>query len=157
MALNRQALLPLPLRRPIQRTEPAIQVPVEEKHHAVAVPRVAVDDPVHAAGVGAPGPLGQHVAHVDDVGGRVRRDGHEGARGRVEDFEAGVLVLQQERDGAEVGVCAGAQLTLFAGAGGGGGVVQESEGRGGGAGCEGLEDVGAVGEGAGDEGEDVEA
>ena len=65
-----------------------------------------------------------------------------------------MLVLQQQRDGAEVCVRAGAELA-FCGALRGG-VVQQAERGGGGGGDEGVEDVGAVGEGGGDQIQDAQ-
>jgi hypothetical protein len=154
MALHRQPLISLALPRPIQGTQATFQVAVEEEHDTIPISRITVDDPVHAALVLVPRPLGEHVAHVDDVGVWVGGDGDEGVGVGVEDLEAGVLVLEEQGDGAEVGVGARAELPLLGRLGGR--VVQEPEGRGGRVGGEVCEDVGAVWEGAGDQVEDLE-
>lgn len=156
MGLYSQRLFPLPLSRPIQRTQPAIQIPVEEEYHAIPITRIAVNDPMHTTNVLVARPLGQHIPHIDDIGVRVRGDGHKGVGVGVEDLQARVLVLEEQRDGAEVRVRARAQLPLRC-LRGGGRVVEESQGRGGGAGGEGFEDGGAVGKGACDQVEDREA
>lgn len=155
MTLHSQCLLPLLLPRPIQRTQPTVQVAVEEKHHTIPITRIAVDDPVHTANVLVARPLGQHVPHIHDIGVRIRSDGHEGVSVGVEDLQARVFVLEEQRDGAEIGVRARAQLSLLRLLGGR--IMEKSQGRGGGAGGEGFEDVGTVGEGAGDEVEDRQA
>lgn len=155
MALHSQRLLTIPVPRPIQRTQPTVQVAVEEKHHTVPITRIAVDDPVHTANVLVARPLGQHVPHIHDIGVRIGSDGHEGVSVGVEDLEARVFVLEEQRDGAEIGMCARTQLSLLRLLGGR--VVEKSQGRGGGAGGEGFEDVGAVGQSTGDEIEDRQA
>lgn len=103
---------------------------------------------MHAAAILPARPHLQHIPHVHHVRRRVRRDAGPVPGTRVLHLEPGVLVLQQQRDGAEVRVRAGAELAFCGRLRGG--VVQQAERGGGGGGDEGVEDVGAVGEGGGD-------
>ena len=63
-----------------------------------------------------------------------------------------MFILEEQRNGAKIGVRARAKLSLLRLSGGR--IVEKSQGRGRGAGGEGFEDVGTVGESTGDEFED---
>ena len=152
MLLHRQPLLLIPL-TPIQRLQRTVQIPIEEKNHTIPLRRVPMHDPVHAALVPIARPLAQHVPHIDDVGVRVRRQGHPFALGGVVHLEPRVLIRQQQRDGAKVRVRARAELRPGPRRRRRGRVVQQAQGRRGRVGDEVVEDARAVRKGGGEQGE----
>lgn len=95
----------------IEWGEGAIEVSVKEEDGRIPVRRVLVQDTMHAALILVAGPLGEHIANIDDVGVWIGRNGHPLVPVLVEDFQAWVRVLQEQSDGAKIRVGARPQLS----------------------------------------------
>lgn len=156
MLLHRQALLLIAL-TPIQRLERAIQIPIEEKHHAVPLRRILMHHPMQTALVPIARPLAQHIPHVDHIRVRIRRDGHPTASRRVIHLQSRVPIRQQQRDGSKVRVRTGAELRLAGLAFGRRRVVQQAQGCRGRVGHKVVEDVRAEWQGTSEHGDHGES